>query len=279
MLRSGGVGVKRRKYPPCRPHHRSFKHNTRRRVADGFRAAGHEPAIINGETSAEDRQRAQDDIQTGRKRVFIGSIHACGIAITLTAASTVVFAELDWTPGRMVQAEDRAHRIGQKNAVLAQYLVVDGSIDADMLKTSWAKAFNATAALDATDEDGQDISVTESVTETPRIQIEPPALDPVEMLEETQEICVTESVTEIPTTPAPAQPRRGRPPLPGGAMTSAERARRYRQTHAVDRMIRLPATLADRLARIADEAGITSDDVLMRALDAFERARQGVEAS
>lgn len=121
--------------------------------------------------------------------------------------------------------------------------------------------------------------MTESVTETPRIQIEPPALDPVEMLEETQEICVTESVTEIPTTPAPAQPRRGRPPLPGGAMTSAERARRYRQTHAVDRMIRLPATLADRLARIADEAGITSDDVLMRALDAFERARQEVEAS
>lgn len=244
------------------------------RLAEGFRAAGHEPAIITGETSAEDRKQAQDDIQNGRKRVFIGSIHACGVAITLTAASTVVFAELDWTPGRMVQAEDRAHRIGQKNAVLAQYLVVDGSIDADMLKTSWTKAFNAMAALDEVEEDGQDVSVTESVTETPRIQIEPPTLDPVETLEEPKAICVTESVTENLVTDEPVQPRRGRPPLPSGAMTPAERARRYRKARATERTIRLPAAVAERLAQIADEVGDTLDHVLARALDALERERQ-----
>lgn len=117
-------------------------------LAEGLRAAGYEPAIITGQSSMEERQKAQDDIQQRRKRVFIGSIHACGVAITLTAASTVIFAELDWTPGRMVQAEDRAHRIGQQNSVLVQYHVVDGSIDADMLKKSWSKAFNATQALD-----------------------------------------------------------------------------------------------------------------------------------
>lgn len=249
------------------------------RLAEGFRAAGHEPAVITGETSAEDRKRAQDDIQNGRKRVFIGSIHACGVAITLTAASTVVFAELDWTPGRMVQAEDRAHRIGQKNAVLAQHLVVDGSIDADMLKTSWAKAFNATAALDETEEDGQDVCVTESVTETLRARIEPPPLDPMETLEEPKAIYVRESVTENLEADEPTQPRRGRPPLPDGAMTSAERARRYRQAHATERVIRLSAAVADRLTRVADETGTTLDDVLVRALDTFKRARQGVEAS
>lgn len=148
-------------------HHRSVVDL----LAEGFRSAGHEPAIICGETSMKDRQQAQDDIQQGRKRVFIGSIQACGVAITLTAASTVVFAELDWTPGRMVQAEDRAHRIGQQNAVLVQYHVVDSSIDADMLKQSWSKAFDAAQALDFQSEI--------SGTEIPRAIVDAPPLDPL----------------------------------------------------------------------------------------------------
>ena len=48
-------------------------------MVEGLAAAGHVAAVITGDTSDEDRQRAQDDIQARRKRVFVGSMRACGI--------------------------------------------------------------------------------------------------------------------------------------------------------------------------------------------------------
>ena len=84
-------------------------------------------------------------------KIFVGSIRADGVGITLTAASKVVFAELDWTPANMMQAEDRCHRIGQTESVLVQHLVFDGSLDARMAEILVEKMEVIGAALDETD--------------------------------------------------------------------------------------------------------------------------------
>jgi hypothetical protein len=81
-------------------------------------------------------------------RMFIGSIHAAGVGITLTAASHVVFAELDWVPGNVSQAEDRCHRIGQRDSVLVQHLVFDNSVDSRMAGIIVAKQAVIDSALD-----------------------------------------------------------------------------------------------------------------------------------
>lgn len=77
--------------------------------------------------------------------------------ITLTAASWVVFAELDWRPGQVSQCEDRAHRIGQLESVLVQHLVLEGSLDVTMAKRLVEKQEIIDRALDGKGKLGEDL--------------------------------------------------------------------------------------------------------------------------
>ncbi|CAI2378561.1 unnamed protein product [Moneuplotes crassus] len=88
---------------------------------------------IDGRVDQQNRYKAVKKYQTDQEcLIAILSLTASSQGITLTAANTVVFAELMWTPGIMVQAEDRAHRIGQVNTVNVYYLVARNTVD-DMI--------------------------------------------------------------------------------------------------------------------------------------------------
>ena len=91
---------------------------------------GSEAVLLDGRVSTNDRQAGIDRFQTDPVcRVFVGSIQAAGVGITLTAASVAIFVELSWVPGEISQCEDRLHRIGQCSSVLIQHLILEGSLD------------------------------------------------------------------------------------------------------------------------------------------------------
>ena len=124
-------------------HHRDVV-DVLREGLDEFR-----PVTVVGGDSMTARQEAVDRFQNDpQTRVLIGNIRAAGVGLTLTASRTVVFAELDWTPSNVTQAEDRAHRIGQRDNVTVYHVVLDDSIDAHLAKMLVEKQKTMDAALD-----------------------------------------------------------------------------------------------------------------------------------
>jgi SNF2 family DNA or RNA helicase len=85
------------------------------------------------------------------------------VAINLTAASNVAFLEHPWIPQDIKQAEDRAHRIGQKGAVTVYHLIAPDTIDSDMCETLSLKSHTANSVIDGSK------TPLETMTETMRL--------------------------------------------------------------------------------------------------------------
>jgi SWI/SNF-related matrix-associated actin-dependent regulator of chromatin subfamily A-like protein 1 len=89
-------------------------------------------------------------------RLIICATRVAAQGITLTRASNVAFLELEWTPAMHDQAEDRCHRIGQRDAVTAWYLLAANTIDETMARLIQRKRTIVAAVTDgrASDDDG-----------------------------------------------------------------------------------------------------------------------------
>jgi hypothetical protein len=83
-----------------------------------------------GEDSLAQREASIKAFQDhGGPSLIVCATRVAAQGITLTRASNVCFLELEWTPAMHDQAEDRCHRIGQRDAVTAWYLLAADTID------------------------------------------------------------------------------------------------------------------------------------------------------
>ena len=109
-------------------------------------------SIIGGQTDSF-RQDQIDKFQKGESKLMIAGLRAGNVGINLTRAKYVIFAELDWSPAIHRQAEDRLHRIGQKNTVFAYYLIGNGTLDDHVANILVDKSYEIDEIMDESSDD------------------------------------------------------------------------------------------------------------------------------
>lgn len=95
---------------------------------------------IDGSMSQADRQAQIQAFNTDpRHKIFLLSTRAGGLGINLTAADTVILYDSDWNPQQDLQAQDRAHRIGQTKPVIVYRLATRGTVEQTLLEKADSK--------------------------------------------------------------------------------------------------------------------------------------------
>ncbi|TFK21697.1 SNF2 family DNA-dependent ATPase [Coprinopsis marcescibilis] len=99
---------------------------------------------IDGSSSPMQRKAEMERFQTSgdapdAPRLFLLSTRAGGLGINLVAADTVIFYDQDWNPQMDIQAQDRAHRIGQTRPVLIFRLLSAHTIETTIMQRATEK--------------------------------------------------------------------------------------------------------------------------------------------
>jgi superfamily II DNA or RNA helicase len=108
------------------------------RVRDRLDAAGTAYSYLDGTTTR--RAQVIDAFRSGTDPVFLISLRAGGVGLTLTEADYVVLLDPWWNPAVEAQAVDRVHRIGQSRQVMVYRLVAAGTIEDKVMALKSAKA-------------------------------------------------------------------------------------------------------------------------------------------
>ncbi|GJN05266.1 hypothetical protein PR202_ga22881 [Eleusine coracana subsp. coracana] len=107
---------------------------------------GYQYCRIDGNTGGEDRDASIESFNKpgSEKFVFLLSTRAGGLGINLATADVVVLYDSDWNPQADLQAQDRAHRIGQKKEVQVFRFCTEYTIEEKVIERAYKKL-----ALDA----------------------------------------------------------------------------------------------------------------------------------
>jgi SNF2 family DNA or RNA helicase len=106
---------------------------------------------LDGSTPKAERQKRVDAFQAGTAPLFLMSLKAGGMGLNLTAADYVIHLDPWWNPAVEAQATDRAHRIGQSQAVTVYRLITKDSIEESIIQLHQHKQRLADALLEGGD--------------------------------------------------------------------------------------------------------------------------------
>ncbi|KAK6088400.1 Chromatin structure-remodeling complex subunit snf21 [Seiridium cupressi] len=105
-------------------------------MEDFLRFRGIQFMRLDGTTKSEDRSDLLKDFNAPDSPyfMFLLSTRAGGLGLNLQTADTVIIYDSDWNPHQDLQAQDRAHRIGQKNEVRILRLISSNSVEEKILE-------------------------------------------------------------------------------------------------------------------------------------------------